>query len=298
MAQHRNSGRTALLAAAILAAGLAGGPVQAEEQSLSVTDASGVPLWMRIYPTVGSPMPAPDGTPAFPPGVQLRRIAGATAYADLAGRTLYMRGGGEGAPGRDWRALAAPWTAHGFGDWSVVEQPGGGRQWALRGRPLYTYAGDVKAGDSAGDGAEGGAWQVAVLARDFRPDSVAFATIPNTNIGPTLTTADGRTLYFVAQFAFEPRGNTRYNSPSPGPAGCSGACLERWRPFAAPEGAKGEGEWGVVGRDDGSRQWTFRGHPLYTFLGDDGAGVVFGDGTADLESGTTGKFWYAAALNP
>jgi predicted lipoprotein with Yx(FWY)xxD motif len=58
---------------------------------------------------------------------------------------------------------------------------------------------------------------------------------------------------------------TSKNDP-PGKSVCSGACLEKWRPVAAPSNAKAGGDWSIVVREDGARQWAFRGQPLYTFV--------------------------------
>ncbi len=50
------------------------------------------------------------------------------------------------------------------------------------------------------------------------------------------------------------------------PGECDSDCLTRWRPALAPAKARPLGEWTVVPRNDGTRQWAFRGKPLYTFL--------------------------------
>ena len=38
-----------------------------------------------------------------------------------------------------------------MGDMTVITRDDGTRQWASKGKPLYTYAKDAKAGDKAGD---------------------------------------------------------------------------------------------------------------------------------------------------
>jgi predicted lipoprotein with Yx(FWY)xxD motif len=38
------------------------------------------------------------------------------------------------------------------GDWSVVKRDDGSMMWAYKGKPLYTWAKDTKAGDVTGDG--------------------------------------------------------------------------------------------------------------------------------------------------
>jgi predicted lipoprotein with Yx(FWY)xxD motif len=294
--------RAALAAAMLAGTALVGGVALAEEQGVSAKDADGKPMWMRVFPNIGSVMPPAPDAPPTPPMVQLRRVPGGNAYADLDGHTLYIRDGeaaAQGGASRDWKPMAAAWTARGAGDWTVVTRTDGTRQWAWQGHPLYTHTGDNKPGDAFGEGKDNGAWHVAFSTREFHPENVAYtAVVPHTNIGPALVTKDGKTLYFLMHFLFEGRGNNRYNSPTPGPAGCTGACLEQWQPFVAPKDAKPQGEWGVATRDDGTPQWTFRGQPLYTYSGDKNPGDARGEGAAVIASGITAKIWLVASLNP
>ena len=49
-------------------------------------------------------------------------------------------------------------------------------------------------------------------------------------------------------------------------------------PLAAPETAKAIGDWSIVMRDDGSRQWAFKGKPVYHWVKDQKPGDRTGDG--------------------
>ncbi|BAN51287.1 hypothetical protein [Metapseudomonas resinovorans] len=80
-----------------------------------------------------------------------------------------------------------------------------------------------------------------------------------------LVDAKGMTLY-------------TYDKDSDGKSACVGQCAQNWPPLMAEAGAKAEGEWSVVTRDDGSSQWAYDGKPLYTFVMDKKAGDVTGDG--------------------
>ena len=40
----------------------------------------------------------------------------------------------------------------------------------------------------------------------------------------------------------------------------------------------GQGGWSVIMRDDGSRQWAYRGKPLYAWIKDQKPGDRTGDG--------------------
>jgi predicted lipoprotein with Yx(FWY)xxD motif len=66
-------------------------------------------------------------------------------------------------------------------------------------------------------------------------------------------------------------GNQRlytYDADSPGHSACDGSCEQTWQPVSAPASAKTLGEWTVVRRQDGSRQWAYRGKPVYTMIHD------------------------------
>lgn len=69
-----------------------------------------------------------------------------------------------------------------------------------------------------------------------------------------------------------------YNKDATGVSSCTGQCAQNWPPLLAEAGAKAEGEWSLVKRDDGSLQWAYDGKPLYTFINDKQPGEVTGDG--------------------
>jgi predicted lipoprotein with Yx(FWY)xxD motif len=63
---------------------------------------------------------------------------------------------------------------------------------------------------------------------------------------------------------------------------CNGACAGIWPAFMATSGAQATGGFSVITRSDGSHQWAFNGHPLYTFSGDTKPGQANGQNiTAD-----------------
>jgi len=59
-----------------------------------------------------------------------------------------------------WPPFAVEPGARETQDFTAVERADGTRQWAYKGKALYTFAGDTKAGTSLGDG-RGGVWHVA-----------------------------------------------------------------------------------------------------------------------------------------
>ncbi len=57
---------------------------------------------------------------------------------------------------------------------------------------------------------------------------------------------------------------------------CGGECAVTWRPFKAAPGAQPVGDWALIGRDDGSVQWTYKTKPLYTYAKDVPGGPISG----------------------
>lgn len=59
---------------------------------------------------------------------------------------------------------------------------------------------------------------------------------------------------------------------------CNGPCATNWPPLMAAAGAAGSGDWSVITRDDGSKQWAYKGKPLYFWAKDQKPGDRTGDG--------------------
>ena len=59
---------------------------------------------------------------------------------------------------------------------------------------------------------------------------------------------------------------------------CNGPCATNWPPLLAGDGDKGSGDYSVITRDDGRKQWAFRGKPLYYWVKDAKPGDRTGDG--------------------
>ena len=99
-------------------------------------------------------------------------------------------------------------------------------------------------------------------------------------IGTFLVDGHGRTLYL-----FQKDKTTRST--------CSGACATDWPPLLTSGKAKASGSvrkalLGTTKRSDGSTQVTYKGHPLYTYSGDQKAGDTNGQGVSAF-----GARWYA-----
>jgi predicted lipoprotein with Yx(FWY)xxD motif len=83
-----------------------------------------------------------------------------------------------------------------------------------------------------------------------------------------------------------PSGATVYtfdkDTANSGKSACNGPCAQLWPPVAAQASDAASGDWSVVTRDDGSRQWAYRGWPLYTFSKDAKPGDATGDKFKDV----------------
>lgn len=58
---------------------------------------------------------------------------------------------------------------------------------------------------------------------------------------------------------------------------CNGKCAVNWPPHLAAASDRPQGDYTIVVRDDGHRQWAFRGKPLYTWPEDQEPGDKYGD---------------------
>ncbi|MES2106832.1 MAG: hypothetical protein V4634_22625 [Pseudomonadota bacterium] len=69
---------------------------------------------------------------------------------------------------------------------------------------------------------------------------------------------------------------------SSGKSVCNGPCAGLWPPLMAAPAAKDSGDYTVITRDDGSKQWAYKGKPLYTYSPDKKAGDRTGDNFKDI----------------
>ncbi|MDI4635317.1 hypothetical protein J7U46_19800 [Pelomonas sp. V22] len=83
--------------------------------------------------------------------------------------------------------------------------------------------------------------------------------------GALVGTANSMTLY-----TFDKDGGGKSN--------CNGPCAANWPPLMAAADAAASGDWSLVTRDDGSKQWAYKGKPLYFWVKDAKPGDRTGDG--------------------
>lgn len=99
----------------------------------------------------------------------------------------------------------------------------------------------------------------------------ACGSAPVQYSGGVLTQNSGMTLY---TFDKDPAGS--------GKSVCNGQCAKNWPPFMATSSDKGGGDWSIITRDDGSRQWAYKGKPLYLWAKDHKPGDQAGDGVNNV----------------
>ncbi|WP_223553685.1 hypothetical protein [Pseudomonas sp. BF-R-01] len=109
-----------------------------------------------------------------------------------------------------------------------------------------------------------------LLAAALSLPTMAFAAEPAMMKDGMMVDHKGMTLY------------TFDKDTTAGKSVCTGECEEYWPPLKAEAGAKAEGKWTVIKRDDGSMQWAYDGKPLYYFKKDAKPGDKTGDKVKDV----------------
>jgi predicted lipoprotein with Yx(FWY)xxD motif len=92
-----------------------------------------------------------------------------------------------------------------------------------------------------------------------------------------LTDSKGMTLYTFDK-----------DAPGSGKSVCNGPCATNWPPLmvsgsdSASGGSSGSKDYSIVTRDDGTRQWAYKGKPLYLWIKDQKPGDKTGDGVNNV----------------
>ena len=75
---------------------------------------------------------------------------------------------------------------------------------------------------------------------------------------------------------------------------CSGSCATYWPPVKGPltAGSGVTGTLGTITRSDGTKQATYLGHPLYTYIGDKSPGQATGNG-----KNLSGGLWWEMTVS-
>ncbi len=59
---------------------------------------------------------------------------------------------------------------------------------------------------------------------------------------------------------------------------CNGQCAINWPPLLAADSDRAAADWSIVTRDDGRKQWAYKGKPVYYWVKDQKPGDRTGDG--------------------
>lgn len=95
--------------------------------------------------------------------------------------------------------------------------------------------------------------------------NIAFAQVPVKVVDGMLTNPAGMTLY-------------TFDKDVEGKSACYGTCAANWASLTAQDSDKASGDYSIMSRDDGKKQWAYKGKALYTWAKDNKPGDKTGDG--------------------
>jgi predicted lipoprotein with Yx(FWY)xxD motif len=210
---------------------------------------------------------------------------------------------------RIWQPILAPEAAQPRGEWSIVRNVVGIRQWAFRKRPLYTYALDIV--PASLDGGEVPGWHNAYTQQV--PEAPASFAIGLTLNGEVLTDRKGMTVYYFScvDDAVDQLSCDTLDSPQQYRlAICGGGdpvrCRSLWHYVTAPAEMESQSQlWSIVnvdtqtglavpaGQAGAVRVWAFRARPVYTYSGDKRPGDFEGNALGEWQGRRDGfrAFW-------
>jgi predicted lipoprotein with Yx(FWY)xxD motif len=100
--------------------------------------------------------------------------------------------------------------------------------------------------------------------------------VPNGN-AMILVDSGGMTLY-------------TFNNDSNGKSNCYAMCAQNWPPVVGNAASQPIGNFTIITRDDGSKQWAYNGKPLYYWHNDQSPG--------DKTGNNVGGIWHIVTVTP
>jgi predicted lipoprotein with Yx(FWY)xxD motif len=97
------------------------------------------------------------------------------------------------------------------------------------------------------------------------------ATAPVSMVNGMYVGANGMTLYTFDK-----------DTAGSGKSACNGPCATNWPPLFATDADRASGDWSIITRDGGKKQWAHRGKPLYFWVKDQKPGDRTGDGVNNV----------------
>jgi predicted lipoprotein with Yx(FWY)xxD motif len=95
----------------------------------------------------------------------------------------------------------------------------------------------------------------------------SMAAAPTKVADGVLTGTNGMTLYTFDR-----------DAAGSGKSVCNGQCAINWPPLMASATDAASGDYSIITRDDGAKQWAYKGQPLYFWIKDNQPGDKTGDG--------------------
>ncbi len=108
---------------------------------------------------------------------------------------------------------------------------------------------------------------IACLAGSALMACATGAAAPTRSADGVLTGPNGMTLYTFDK-----------DTAGSGKSVCNGPCAANWPALMASDADKASGDYTIIVRDDGKKQWAFKGKPLYFWVKDSKPGDKTGDG--------------------
>ena len=165
----------------------------------------------------------------------------------------------------------------------TTERDDGSLQVTYSGWPLYYFAADEAASDTAGQGV-GDVWYLLTPGGE----GIGMETMEEESMGTTVAVAENEEY---GSFLVDSEGMSLYlfTNDTENTSNCYDDCATNWPPLLTegdPVAGEGVDEslLGTTERDDGSLQVTYSGWPLYYFAADEAAGDTTGQGV--------GGVWY------
>ena len=155
---------------------------------------------------------------------------------------------------QDWPPVPAAADAKPVGGWSIITRGDKTKQWAYRGQAVYTSVLDKDLGDVLGSSKSGGGRHTGRGPIGPAPNLPPGFGMQSTVSGGLLT-SDGVSVY-------------TWDKDPNGKSSCADACLKQWKPILAPLLSEAHGEFSVLERSPGVKQWAYRNKPVYTYAED------------------------------
>lgn len=243
--------------------------------------------------------------PALPPAFNVVQSSTGRLIVNRSGYSVYFRDGDEPNKSNchdacltDWTPVPAPENVKELAGWTAFERAPGLKQWAFRGKPLYTYNYDRDT--RSFNGADVPGWHNTYTQRALPPP--AEFTVQDADFGgQVLADSRGRTIYLYnctedtfAQLACDhPETTQAYRLAICG-NGDPELCRETFPYVIAPPDAQSISPlWSVLavdpdtghpaaaGQSDALHVWAYRGRPVYTHVRDV-PGTTNGEGIGEF----------------